>query len=529
MKRIISVYCAVLMLTSVFSVAASAGGEIYEAMPFTDLKEGAWYMEGIEFCYYTGLVSGMTDTKFMPNGTLTRAQFVQILAMFAGADLEAYEEYDIGFNDVKTKHWFYAPVCWAVDQGFVSGLSATKFGPNKPITREQLARLLYLYGEAQGLDMEPRADLSGYTDESKVSYWAYDQVQWAVAADIISGTSETTLSHRATATRAQACRMMMKFDEYTIYGIRITDGVYRAIAEYVTENGTVDPDDPDYYDITVETDGKFCSVVYNVAEDTILFAYMSEPYEDTEGLLYREIAMIEVNSLSSVYAMSYMYDDGSEENYIYSIAVLSGKGTCVLFEDQYGYDEETASARADAALQALSELISNTVTELGYGTEDFYLPSDKETTVGADAIADLVMSKGADGYANGWYTYNVTVDEKEYVIDYSPVLESMTISYPSYGIDYSENEYYESVVIYLSNPTVCLDYVYDCFDETLGYVYAEGIITVDGYAETTFYTESDEDAARDLEAEARSGIAAALESVLAECGLTFEDMFEVVI
>lgn len=217
MKRLLSVLLVTVMLLSALSLTA-ASVDIDRSLPFTDVKEGAWYYEGVKFCYNMGVVKGMTKNTFEPNGTLTRAQFVQILAMYAGAELNGYKAALGSFDDVKPGHWFNAPVCWAVEKGFVAGLSESRFGPNEKITREQLARLFYLFAQSEGYDVEHYADLSGYEDEPKVSPWAYGQVEWAVEAGIISGTSETTLDPKASATRAQVCRMVMNLTDFFDYG-----------------------------------------------------------------------------------------------------------------------------------------------------------------------------------------------------------------------------------------------------------------------------------------------------------------------
>ena len=200
MKKIISLLLTCIMLLSAVPLAAYADtglglDTLLGGMPFEDVKNGAWYYDAIAFCYLAGIVKGMDDTTFVPGGTLTRAQFVQILAMMDTADLDDYKNKKSGFEDVKKGHWYNAAVCWAVKEGYVKGVSDTRFAPNDPITREQLARLLYLYAEAMELDVKRYNDLSAYKDKKDVSKWAYSQVQWAVEAGIISGTSADTLSH----------------------------------------------------------------------------------------------------------------------------------------------------------------------------------------------------------------------------------------------------------------------------------------------------------------------------------------------
>ena len=178
---------------------------------FTDVKENSWFMSEVAFCVKQGYVSGMTETTFAPNNNLTRAQFLTLLAKLDGVDLTMYDTVESGFEDVKTNHWFNEVVCWAVENEFTSGLSETKFGPNNNITRAQLARFFYVYTEKKGFDVSVSADLSAFEDANKIQGWAVPSVKWAVAKGLITGTTATTLAPNATATRAQAARIIMMY------------------------------------------------------------------------------------------------------------------------------------------------------------------------------------------------------------------------------------------------------------------------------------------------------------------------------
>ena len=181
-------------------------------LPFTDVGEKTWYYEGVNYCYQSYYISGTSPDRFSPHSNITREQFVMMLANIAGVDLSAYAEADTGMGDVPSGKWYSAAVAWAVAEGYVSGVSEGVFGLGQNITREQLARLLYLYSEKQGADVEARADLSIFTDEASISEWAYDNVSWAVAKGLISGMKPTELGARGTATRAQAARIFMMYD-----------------------------------------------------------------------------------------------------------------------------------------------------------------------------------------------------------------------------------------------------------------------------------------------------------------------------
>lgn len=188
---------------------------------FTDVKPHHWFAEAVGYCVEMGYVQGMTPTTFEPNGNLTRAQFITILAKVDGADLVPYEEAVSGFKDVKASHWYNKYVCWAADTKVTSGLSPTKFGPNDPVTRAQLARFFYAYSELRGISTEGRADITAYPDVKKVADWAREGIEWAVDAKLISGVKRGDvdfLDPNGTATRAQAAVMFRAFDEYRAQG-----------------------------------------------------------------------------------------------------------------------------------------------------------------------------------------------------------------------------------------------------------------------------------------------------------------------
>ena len=179
---------------------------------FEDVNKNAWYADAVRYCVANGYANGMSETKFAPNATLTRAQFVQLLSGIDGVDLEDYADRDSGFKDVKKGAWFHGAVTWAAEKEYVAGMSADSFKPNDNLTREQLVRILFNYAKANGIDTEGRADLTVFEDCSKVSSWAYEEMSWAVDAGIINGMSETEIGPRGTATRAQAMQIIKQFD-----------------------------------------------------------------------------------------------------------------------------------------------------------------------------------------------------------------------------------------------------------------------------------------------------------------------------
>ena len=212
MKRLVCFLLTVIMLVGMIPMAAIAedGG-----LAFTDVKESHWFYGAVEYCVGKGYIAGMNDTTFAPNNNLTRAQFVTILAKFDGVDLAQYEDKDAGFEDVKPSHWWNEVVCWAVENGITSGLSATQFGPTADVTRAQLARFFYVYTEKNGT-LADGADISAYPDAAKVADWAKAPIEWAVAAGLISGVKKGDVDYlepNGKATRAQAAVMFMNYDQ----------------------------------------------------------------------------------------------------------------------------------------------------------------------------------------------------------------------------------------------------------------------------------------------------------------------------
>lgn len=179
-------------------------------IPFTDVSEDAWYYDAVVYAYQNKLFSGMSETTFGPNITMSRAMFVQVLYSMAGKPEVSGA---MPFTDVDADDWYYDAVKWAAQNGIAAGTGAGKFSPNANVTREQAAALMKKVAENMGKDTSARADLSKYTDAGQISSWAKDAVSWAAASGIMTGTSATTLSPRSNATRAQVAQIMMRFHE----------------------------------------------------------------------------------------------------------------------------------------------------------------------------------------------------------------------------------------------------------------------------------------------------------------------------
>ena len=174
---------------------------------FSDVTPGAWYVDVVQYAYDYGLMTGTSATTFEPDTTTSRAMIVSILHRLEGSPSVGTSD----FSDVASGAWYAGPVAWAAENGIVAGFEDGTFGPNDPITREQMASILYRYAEYKGIDTSARADLSAYSDQP--SAWAQDVMEWANAEGLINGTTATTLDPQGTATRAQVAAMLERFIE----------------------------------------------------------------------------------------------------------------------------------------------------------------------------------------------------------------------------------------------------------------------------------------------------------------------------
>lgn len=183
-------------------------------LPFTDVEKGIWYYDAVQYVYENGLMAGTSADTFSPDLATSRGMIVTILYRLAGSPAVGASD----FTDVPANQYYSAAVAWAAANRVVSGYGDGRFGPNDPITREQMALILQGYARLEGRDVSARADLSAYTDAGKVSDYALEAIRWARAVGLINGTSATTLTPGGTATRAQAAVIFRGFCENVVSG-----------------------------------------------------------------------------------------------------------------------------------------------------------------------------------------------------------------------------------------------------------------------------------------------------------------------
>lgn len=177
--------------------------------PFTDANPKDWYHDGMHYCLDVGYVVGFGNFILGPNTPATRAQLVQILWNMEGNPTVNYQ---YTFEDVPADAWYADAVRWAASEGVVKGYSDKAFGPNDIMTREQFVTIVFRYADTNGADVSARSDLSGYDDAAKVSDWAKDAMEWAVANGIVVGRTETALSPQGSLTRAELTTIIQRYE-----------------------------------------------------------------------------------------------------------------------------------------------------------------------------------------------------------------------------------------------------------------------------------------------------------------------------
>ena len=175
---------------------------------YNDVKAGDWYANAVNYVTLTGLMNGTGD-GFSPNLAINRGMMVTVLYRMAGSPEVTAEN---PFTDVPADTWYTDAVIWASENGITAGTSETTFSPTNSLTREQLATFFYRFADFENPDpIEITGDLSGFSDADQVASYATDALKWAIGEGLISGTTETTLSPKATATRAQVATILMRY------------------------------------------------------------------------------------------------------------------------------------------------------------------------------------------------------------------------------------------------------------------------------------------------------------------------------
>ena len=180
------------------------------ANPFTDVSEKDWFYSDVMFVYENGLMLGTSKTLFSPHGTATRGMMATILWRMEGSPVPKGKN---SFTDVEAGKWYADAITWTAENGIFAGYGKDKFGPDDPITREQLAAIFYRYADYKGYDLTVKGNLDKFKDADKITDYAKTAMQWAVGSGLVKGKSGNLLDPQGTATRAEIAAMLHRFIE----------------------------------------------------------------------------------------------------------------------------------------------------------------------------------------------------------------------------------------------------------------------------------------------------------------------------
>ena len=193
---------ALLSLALISSLNLSALAAV-EDTGYADVDAGSWYAQAVEYVRDNGLMSGTSDTQFSPGSTMTRAMLAQTLYRAAGSPAVSGSD---AFTDTQANAWYADAVLWATQEGIISGYGGGLFGTNDPVSREQIAVILWR-------DAGSPAAQAGtpFADEGSIASWAGQAVDWAQSSSILSGRENNRFDPQASATRAEVAVMLRAY------------------------------------------------------------------------------------------------------------------------------------------------------------------------------------------------------------------------------------------------------------------------------------------------------------------------------
>ena len=206
--RRIALLLLVCMLAGMLPLQAAATQKDTSKI-FEDISPNAWYKEAVDYVYGLGLFSGTSKTAFEPEANVDRAMFVTVLARLDGAKVN--NKATTKFTDVPKGQWYTGSVKWASDNGIVNGATATTFAPETAISREQMCAMIVRYANYKDITLKKSVAGATFADDGDISSYAKSAVYACQRAGIVNGVTTTRFDPAATATRAQAAKILMIF------------------------------------------------------------------------------------------------------------------------------------------------------------------------------------------------------------------------------------------------------------------------------------------------------------------------------
>ena len=236
--KILKRTAAYLLAAAILAAGGTAAGAAAESNTdtgFSDVDAGSWYADAVAYVRDNGLMSGTSDTTFEPDSTMTRAMLVTTLYRAAGSPPLGSENLGYPFADVPGDTWYADGVYWARQNGVVNGFTEEEFGPDAPVSREQIAAILWRYAGS------PAAQAgTDFADEDAISAYAVQAVDWARANGVVNGSEGNRFLPQDHATRAEVATILRNYMTRTESGDNDEEGIVRTTAGLVqgtNENG----------------------------------------------------------------------------------------------------------------------------------------------------------------------------------------------------------------------------------------------------------------------------------------------------
>jgi len=191
-----------------FPAIYSVGYEVSNKSAYEDAADTSWYYRAVRFVSENGLMNGTSQTAFSPDTPMTRGMLVTVLYRLEGEPKVTAEN---GYADLADAAWYAPAVLWATKTGIATGFGDGFFYAEEPLTREQMAAILYRYADYKSLTPEDISDLSAFTDAASIAPWAADAMRWAVVSGLMNGVTPKTLAPAMTATRAQTAAILLRY------------------------------------------------------------------------------------------------------------------------------------------------------------------------------------------------------------------------------------------------------------------------------------------------------------------------------
>jgi len=207
-KKVITFLLAITMIVGLATPAMATRHN------FTDVRDGQWYSEGIQFVFANGIMEGVGGNQFAPNRNLTRAEVSALIFRFHhGRVANANDSTSNHFNDVGSA-WYAPYITWVNNNNIDNGIEQNQFGPNRHATRQEFAAMMYRYAMSLrgSTDRGQQSQQwNQFTDRSQIASWAYAPLRWMNYHGIIQGRTSTTINPEGTLTRAEAATIFMRF------------------------------------------------------------------------------------------------------------------------------------------------------------------------------------------------------------------------------------------------------------------------------------------------------------------------------